>query len=51
MRYRPLTDTVHDTWMWLRQEAASGLPLSEIARRPEIGLDPDKEREILASLG
>jgi hypothetical protein len=51
MRYRPLTDTVHDTWMWLRQEASGGQPLSEIARRPEIGLDPDKEREILASLG
>jgi len=51
MRYRPLTDTVHDTWMWLRQEASGGRPLSEIARRPEIGLDPDKEREILASLG
>jgi len=51
MRYRPLTDTVHDTWMWLRQEVASGTPLDQIARRPEIGLDPDKEREILASLG
>jgi 2'-hydroxyisoflavone reductase len=51
MRYRPLTDTVHDTWMWLRQEAASGTPLVQIARRPEIGLDPEKEREILASLG
>jgi 2'-hydroxyisoflavone reductase len=51
MRYRPLTDTVHDTWMWLRQEAASGTPLDQIARRPDIGLDPEKEREILASLG
>jgi len=50
MRYRPLTDTVHDTWMWLRQEAAGGRPLGEIDRRPEIGLDPDKERQILASL-
>jgi len=36
--------------MWLRQEAAGGRPLSEIDRRPEIGLDPDKERQILASL-
>jgi 2'-hydroxyisoflavone reductase len=51
MRYRPLTDTVHDTWLWLRQEAAAGRPLDQIARGPEIGLDPDKEREILAKLG
>ena len=51
LRYRPLTDTVHDTWMWLRQEVASGTPLDQIGRRPGIGLDPDKEREVLASLG
>lgn len=51
MRYRPLADTVHGTWIWLRQEAAGGTPLDRIARRPEIGLDPEKEREILASLG
>ena len=51
MRYRPLTDTVHDTWLWLRQEAAAGRPLSEIVHRPEIGLDPGKEQQILASLG
>ncbi len=50
MRYRPLADTVHDTWLWLRQEAAAGRPLGEIARRPEIGLDPDKEQQILAAL-
>ena len=47
MRYRPLTDTVHDTWLWLRQETAAGHP---IAHRPEIGLDPAKEDRILASL-
>jgi nucleoside-diphosphate-sugar epimerase len=50
MRYRPLTDTLHDTWLWLRQEAVAGRPLDQIARRPEIGLDPAKESEILASL-
>jgi 2'-hydroxyisoflavone reductase len=50
IRYRPLTDTVHDTWLWLRQEAAAGRPLDEIARRPGIGLGPAKESEILASL-
>jgi 2'-hydroxyisoflavone reductase len=51
MRYRPLTDTVHDTWLWLRQQAAAGQPLSDISRRPEIGLDPAKEEQILAALG
>ncbi len=50
MRYRPLTDTLHDTWLWLRQEAVAGRPLDQIARRAEIGLDPAKESEILASL-
>jgi 2'-hydroxyisoflavone reductase len=50
MRYRPLTDTLHDTWLWLRQEAVAGRPLDQIARRPEIGLDPAKESGILASL-
>src|SRR5262249_41185647 len=24
MRYRPLSDTVHDTWLWLKHEAAAG---------------------------
>jgi 2'-hydroxyisoflavone reductase len=50
MRYRALADTVHDTWTWLRQEVAAGTPLDQIARRPEIGVDPAKEQEILASL-
>jgi 2'-hydroxyisoflavone reductase len=50
IRYRPLTDTVSDTWHWLMQEAAgSGRPVGDLARRPEIGLDPDREQEILAA--
>jgi len=53
MRYRPLTDTVHDTWLWLRQERAAGRPAPgpPAPGRPEIGLDPAKEDQILASLG
>jgi hypothetical protein len=44
-------DTVSDTWHWLLQEAASqARPVSEFARMPGIGLDADREREILATL-
>jgi 2'-hydroxyisoflavone reductase len=51
MRYRPLADTVHDTWLWLRRAAAAAdRPVTEFARRPGIGLDPAKEQAILASL-
>jgi 2'-hydroxyisoflavone reductase len=51
IRYRQLADTVHDTWLWLKQEtAATGRPITEFARRPEIGLDPAREQEILAGL-
>ena len=51
IRYRSLTDTVHDTWSWLRREAAAhGRPVAEFERRPGIGLDPAREQEILASL-
>jgi nucleoside-diphosphate-sugar epimerase len=51
IRYRPLADTVRDTWLWMRQEgAAAGKPPGEIGRRPDIGMSPDREREVLASL-
>jgi len=50
MRYRPLTDTVHDTWLWLRQEAAAGRPLGETPHMPGLGMDPAREREVLATL-
>jgi hypothetical protein len=49
MRYRPLSDTVHDTWLWLKHDAAT-----EHERAPhgqlELGIDPDEERAILAAL-
>jgi 2'-hydroxyisoflavone reductase len=50
LRYRPLNDTVRDTWSWLRRDAATRGGAGTFERRPGIGLDPDKEREILASL-
>ena len=43
---RPVAETVADTWRWLREE---GYPLSPPAR-PAPGLDPDKERRVLASV-
>jgi hypothetical protein len=59
IRYRPLTDTVHDTWAWLRLEAAArGTELSSLAvggpsasGAPPVGLDPAKEEQVLAGLG
>ncbi|HXP20864.1 MAG TPA: NAD-dependent epimerase/dehydratase family protein [Streptosporangiaceae bacterium] len=43
---RPVTETVTDTWRWLQAE---GDPPTG-AGRPSHGLDPDREREVLASL-
>ena len=51
MRYRPLSDTVHDTWLRLRYEAAAGEPSAPGASLLDVGLDPDAERAVLASLG
>jgi nucleoside-diphosphate-sugar epimerase len=53
MRYRPLAETAHDTWLWLKHEAnAAGRRATdfEFARRPGIGLDAAREREILSRL-
>jgi 2'-hydroxyisoflavone reductase len=51
MRYRPLASTVRDTWGWLCSEsAARAKPAGEFAHRAGIGLDPAREREILAGL-
>jgi 2'-hydroxyisoflavone reductase len=48
MRYRPLLDTVRDTWGWLAAEAAArGIPVGDFARRKGIGLDQEREERIL----
>jgi len=49
MRYRPLSDTVHDTWLWLKHDAAAGLGRAPHGQL-ELGIDPDEERAILAAL-
>jgi 2'-hydroxyisoflavone reductase len=43
---RPVLETVADTWAWLQAE---GDPPAR-SGRPAHGLDPDKEREVLAGL-
>ncbi|HEY1318591.1 MAG TPA: NAD-dependent epimerase/dehydratase family protein [Streptosporangiaceae bacterium] len=51
IRYRPLADTVHDTWLWMKQEGATtGKPPGEVGRREGIGMTPNRERAILATL-
>ncbi|MGI9005544.1 MAG: NAD-dependent epimerase/dehydratase family protein [Streptosporangiaceae bacterium] len=47
MTCRPVRETVADTWRWLTEEGDPPVR----ADRPQHGLDPDKEREVLASLG
>lgn len=42
---RPVRETVADTWAWLQRE---GPPTSSKVR-PELGLDPDVERRVLAA--
>ena len=51
IRYRPLSDTVRDTWGWLRRDAAAHGGEIAFEQRPGLGLDPAKEQEVLASLG
>jgi 2'-hydroxyisoflavone reductase len=48
MRYRPLSDTVHDTWLWLKHDAAGHERAPH--GQPELGIDPDQERAVLAAL-
>jgi hypothetical protein len=51
MRYRPLSDTMHDTWLWLKHEAAAGQEAAAGASLLDLGLDPEKERAVLTALG
>ncbi|WFE30475.1 reductase [Solwaraspora sp. WMMD791] len=48
LRCRPVTDTVADTWAWLR--GLDALP-PQRTDRPPVGLDPQREAELLARLG
>jgi nucleoside-diphosphate-sugar epimerase len=44
---RRLAETVADTWAWLRQTGQAGTH----ERATEIGLSPERERQILAAVG
>jgi 2'-hydroxyisoflavone reductase len=50
MRYRPLSDTVHDTWLWLKHGAAAEQAPATGASLLSLGLDPNTERKVLAAL-
>jgi 2'-hydroxyisoflavone reductase len=51
IRYRPLADTVRDTWRWMWREATrQGRTDAEIELEPGIGLDPATERAVLDRL-
>jgi nucleoside-diphosphate-sugar epimerase len=43
---RPVRETVADTWAWLQKEGDPPVPDG----RPAHGLDPEREREVLAGL-
>ncbi|WP_267713360.1 NAD-dependent epimerase/dehydratase family protein [Streptomyces sp. CoH17] len=45
---RPVTDTVADTWAWLRDVGGTA-PLRP--DRPPVGLDPEREARVLARVG
>jgi 2'-hydroxyisoflavone reductase len=47
LRYRPLADTVRDTWGWLAHDSDAQ---AKQAQRAGVGLDPARERSILAGL-
>jgi hypothetical protein len=46
MACRPVEATVADTWRWLQADGDPQVP----AGRPGHGLDPERERQVLASL-
>jgi hypothetical protein len=43
---RPLAETVADTWSWMQQGGMG----AQDERSAEIGISPDREQEILASV-
>ncbi len=51
IRYRPLADTVNDTWRWLRRQSrAAGEDPGTFQLEPGAGLDPATEQAVLDRL-
>jgi 2'-hydroxyisoflavone reductase len=51
IRYRPLTDTVNDTWRWLRRQSqAAGQDPETFQLEPGTGLDAATEQAVLERL-
>jgi hypothetical protein len=48
LRCRPVTETVADTWTWLR---SIGGTAPQRPDRPPVGLDPEVEAKLLAATG
>lgn len=48
LRCRPVSETVADTWAWLRD---LDLQAPQRADRPAVGLDPEREADLLAGFG
>jgi nucleoside-diphosphate-sugar epimerase len=49
LRCRPVTETVADTWQWLRT-AGEVSPAAGHPQRTRVGLDPAREAELLAAV-
>jgi nucleoside-diphosphate-sugar epimerase len=47
LRIRPLAETVGDTWAWLQSIGGTALQRPD---RPQLGLPPEREAELLRSL-
>lgn len=52
LRCRPVAETVADTWEWLLREGDPPVPPAQpgLPARPGVGLDPERERAVLAGL-
>ncbi|MFJ1933361.1 NAD-dependent epimerase/dehydratase family protein [Kitasatospora sp. NPDC088160] len=48
LRCRPLAETVHDTWAWLQERGPREEPYTQGLQGDVLGIDPQKERRILA---
>jgi 2'-hydroxyisoflavone reductase len=50
LRFRPLADTFRDTLAWARSDDAQRAPPERVSAgpKPQIGLLPERERELLA---